>query len=151
MQTSKMLEFSDDKPLFPISTAAKLLDISVHTLRMYEREGLFIPFKKKSSQRLFSKSDIERIECIRKAIKESKISINGIRAIYSLIPCWEIKHCAKKSRDKCPAYWEHTQPCWSYKHEGNDCENQKCRECNVYNDYTDCGKIKNLIKTLSGK
>jgi hypothetical protein len=35
-----------NEPLFPIRTAAKLLNISVHTLRMYEKEGLIIPFKK---------------------------------------------------------------------------------------------------------
>ena len=40
------IDFSNTEPVFPISTAAKLLKISVHTLRMYEREGLIIPFKK---------------------------------------------------------------------------------------------------------
>ena len=59
------IKIQDEEPIFPISAAAKLLNISVHTLRMYERNGLFVPFKKLTHQRLFSKSDIERIECIR--------------------------------------------------------------------------------------
>jgi predicted site-specific integrase-resolvase len=46
------MELNYFEPVFSISTAAKLLDVSVHTLRMYEREGLIIPFKKDSSQRL---------------------------------------------------------------------------------------------------
>jgi len=51
----------DDKPVFSISIAAQLLGISVHTLRMYEREGLIIPFKTRTNRRLFSENDIERI------------------------------------------------------------------------------------------
>ena len=61
------------EPLFPISTAAKLLNVSVQTLRLYEKEGLVISFKKSSKHRLYSKADIERIECIRKAITEKKM------------------------------------------------------------------------------
>jgi MerR family transcriptional regulator/heat shock protein HspR len=44
------INVAHNEPIFPISTAAKLLNISVHTLRMYEREGLFIPYKKDSNQ-----------------------------------------------------------------------------------------------------
>lgn len=77
-----MLQY--EEPIFPVSTAAKLLNVSLHTIGMYEREGLFIAFKKNSNRRLFSKSDIERIECIRRSINEFKISISGIKTIYSL-------------------------------------------------------------------
>jgi MerR family transcriptional regulator/heat shock protein HspR len=78
------LDITNNEPIFPIRTAAKLLKISVHTLRMYEREGLIIPFKKETSHRLYSKDDLARIECIRNAINQQKISINGIKTIYSL-------------------------------------------------------------------
>lgn len=142
------INIADAEPVFPISTAAKLLNISVHTLRMYEREGLFIPYKKESNQRLYSKADLERIECIRNAINESKISINGIKTIYSLIPCWEVVKCSNGDRDKCKGYNSHSQPCWSVKHPGTICENKICRECNVYKNFSECGKVKELIKTL---
>ncbi|MCX7798657.1 MAG: MerR family transcriptional regulator [Melioribacter sp.] len=145
-----MLENIDNKePLFPISTAAKLLNISVHTLRMYEREGLIIPFKKESNQRLYSKADLERIECIRKAINESKISINGIKTIYSLIPCWSVMNCSHKDRKNCKAYNEHTGPCWNYEHPKTICEKRNCRDCDVYQKYTQCNEIKELIKSIS--
>ncbi len=78
------------EPIYPISTAAKLLGISVHTLRMYEKEGLIIPHKKDTNQRAYSENDLNRLRCIRQGINEHKISINGIKSIYSLIPCWEI-------------------------------------------------------------
>ncbi|MEG8946073.1 MerR family transcriptional regulator [Rosettibacter firmus] len=139
----------NDEPIFPISTAAKLLNISIHTLRMYEREGLIIPYKKESNQRLYSKSDIERLECIRKAINEFKISINGIKALYSLIPCWEIVKCSQKDRKNCKAYNNHSEPCWNYEHRKNICEKRDCRNCDVYKKYNQCGEIKELIKSIS--
>ncbi len=80
------MDISKKEPIYSISTAAKLLGISVPTLRVYEKEGLIIPFKKESNQRLYSQADLERVECIRNGINEKKISVNGIKAMYSLIP-----------------------------------------------------------------
>ena len=136
-------------PLYPISSAAKILDISVHTLRMYEKEGLIIPFKKESNHRLYSKTDIDRLKCIRKAINESKISIAGIKSIYSLIPCWEITKCSKKDRETCEAFNTHSKPCWTFKHSNNLCGEKDCRKCDVYGLYSECGKIKELITSYA--
>ena len=138
-------------PLLPIRKAAKILEISVHTLRMYEKEGLIIPFKKESSHRLYSSSDIERLKCIRKAINESKISIAGIKTIYSMIPCFQILKCSKTDRENCKAYNEHAIPCWSYNHISNPCKGRECRSCRVYLDYSDCGSIKDFIKESFSK
>ncbi len=141
------IKIKSDLPVFPISTAAKLLNVSVHTLRMYEREGLFISYKKNPNRRLFSKSDLERIKCIRRSINELKISINGIKAIYSLVPCWSIIKCKKENRSKCQAFNGHSQPCWSYMNK--NCKKQECRNCGVYNKYSDCDKIKDFLKFIS--
>lgn len=138
---------NNDLPLYTISSAAKLLDISVHTLRMYEKEGLIVPFKKASSHRLYSNSDIERLKCIRQGINEFKISIAGIKAIYSLIPCWDIVKCTEADRNNCNSFKEHSKPCWCYAHE-NTCKERNCRECDVYRNHSDCGRIKNLIKSI---
>jgi MerR family transcriptional regulator, heat shock protein HspR len=132
-------------PLYPISSAAKILGISVHTLRMYEKEGLILPFKKESSHRLYSESDIQRLLCIRNAINISKISIAGIKAIYSLIPCWEITNCSKEDRKDCEAFNSHSKPCWTFKHFENICYNKECRNCQVYKNYTECGAVKELL------
>ncbi len=106
-------EVSKDKPIYPIRIAAKLLNISVHTLRMYEKEKLILPYKKLTSHRLYSESDIDRIKCIRTAINEFKISINGIKTIYSMMPCWEVMQCGNEERSKCGAYINHSGPCWA--------------------------------------
>lgn len=135
-------------PLFPISTAAELLGISVHTLRMYEREGLIVPYKKDTNQRRYSRADLERVECIRRAINEDKISIEGIKKMLSLIPCWKIVNCTKNDRENCGAYKESAKPCWAYTHENNVCGTMDCSTCEVYNKFVNCWSIKDFIKTL---
>ena len=119
-------------PIYPIRTAAKLLGISVPTLRMYEKEGLIIPNKTEGNQRIYSEDDLERLRCIRRAINESKISINGIKTIYSLIPCWDVAQCSGEDRSKCNSFNNHEQPCWTFKHPGTMCEDSDCRKCEVY-------------------
>lgn len=141
-------ENTKDEPVYPIRTAASLLNISVHTLRMYEKEKLILPYKKSTSHRLYSESDIERIKCIRTAINELKISINGIKTIYSMMPCWEVMQCGKEERNKCGAFTNHNGPCWSVKGDDTICANKDCRSCKVYSDFSDCNNIKEFIKKL---
>ncbi len=142
---------NEEIPLYTISTAAKLLGISVHTLRMYERAGLILPFQKESSHRLYSQSDIERLRCIRKAINEDKIGIAGIQRIHALIPCWEILPCTQKDREHCNAFKSHQVGCWTYNHKNNVCEKKDCRLCKVYKKAMDCNSIKNSIITATNK
>ena len=136
-------------PLFTISTAAKMLNISVQTLRLYEREGLIIPSRKESGHRIYSYTDIERLRCIRESINEKKISIEGIKTIYSLIPCWCIKNCKETDRKNCLAFLNHSKPCWTFKHESNICSGLKCRDCEAYKNFSDCGSIKENIARLT--
>lgn len=143
------LDNRPNEPIFPISAAARLLNISAQTLRLYEKEGLVIPFKKSSKHRLYSKADIERIDCIRNAISEKKISIQGIIMMYSLIPCWDIVKCSLADREICKAFSGHSQPCWAFSHPDTICENRSCRDCIVYKDIQDCEKIKDSIKNIS--
>jgi MerR family transcriptional regulator, heat shock protein HspR len=140
-------EIATDKPVYPIRIAAKLLNISVHTLRMYEKENLILPYKKSTNHRLYSQYDLDRIQCIRNAINEMKISINGIKSIYSLMPCWEIMKCSNGERSKCNAYLTHNKPCWASKSDDTICAPKECRECTVYKNYGECGSIKNFIRT----
>jgi MerR family transcriptional regulator/heat shock protein HspR len=134
-----------NNPVYPIREAAKLLNISVHTLRMYEKAGLIIPYKKESSHRLYSDSDLERIRCFRDAINKEKISIEGIKRLLSLIPCWTLVKCSEEDRQNCQAIYDSTKPCWAFKHKNNICANLNCRECEVYNSFTNCEKIKQTL------
>lgn len=136
------------KPRYPIRDAAKLLFVSVHTLRMYEREGLILPYQKQTGHRLYSDADIERLQCIRSAINEKKISIAGIKSLFSMIPCWQIINCSEEDRINCQAYSESKKPCWTYNHIDNLCASLECVKCEVYLSFQDCSMVKDAIKNL---
>ncbi len=136
-----------NEPVFTIGVVAQKLGISEHVIRVYEKEGLIIPYRKESGHRLFSEYDIERIECIRRTIAERKISIAGIKRLLALIPCWEIKGCSMEIRIKCPSYFDYEKPCWLNKeYLKGECATNECRECPVYNSIKSCDELKELLK-----
>ncbi|MCX8057653.1 MAG: MerR family transcriptional regulator, partial [Ignavibacteria bacterium] len=102
-----------------------------------------------TNQRLYSEKDIERLKCIRNSINEKKISIEGIKRIFSLIPCWAIVNCSIENPDTCMALKVSNKPCWTFNHENNFCANRDCRECEVYNMFEDCSRIKSKLIELT--
>jgi MerR family transcriptional regulator, heat shock protein HspR len=141
-----MEKTANDAPVFSIGTVARMLDVSVEVIRLYERKGLILASRSNGQQRLYSESDVERLRCIRKAINEHKISIEGIRRIHSMIPCWEHIHCTPQERDNCPAYHLSLAGCWTHRHEQNVCAARDCRTCKVYQLSANCDKVKELIQ-----
>ena len=116
-----------------IGEVSSELNISVETTRLYEREGLLIPQYGSDGRRYFDTKDVAHIRLIRRLIKDEKLSIAGIRWLYSMIPCWEIHGCSHEERSMCPAYWESRRPCWAIKEQtSGSCLTDPCRECNVY-------------------
>jgi len=138
-----------ETPVYSIGTIARMLGVSVQTLRMYEREQLIVSYKGLNGQRLYSDSDIKRLECIRKAITEQKLGIQGIKHIHAFIPCWQIRGCSENEREHCQAYKGSKQGCWGYPHTDDFCATQKCRECEVYRIAVNCEDIKAAIIGLS--
>ncbi len=137
---------NSDAPVYSIGSVARELGVSVHTLRVYEREGLIVPARSSGNQRTYSRDDIDRLACIRKAINEEKISIAGIRRIHAFIPCWQIIGCSERERDVCPAYMNHDGGCWTFVHRKNQCTKRECRTCIVYKGSMECGRVKELLK-----
>ena len=137
-----------DLPVYQIGAVAEMLEVSVHTVRLYENEGLVIPYKKDTKHRLYSKNDLERLKGIRKLIKDKKYSISAIKALYSMIPCWALKNCDQIERDKCPAFNGILTPCWTVKNPSKPCDLEDCRVCDVYKLNYNCDKIKDSIKKL---
>ena len=142
------MTIDSNNPIYTISNAAKLLDISAHTLRMYEREGLLIPFRKNSNQRLYSDKDLERVKCIKNTINEDKINIEGIRRVLALIPCWSIIKCSSEDKKNCEFFSSYNKPCWMLNHKNNTCQDKDCRDCEVYQSFGNCASIKEKLKTL---
>ncbi|NUN69522.1 MAG: MerR family transcriptional regulator [Bacteroidetes bacterium] len=136
---------NDNTPCFPIGTAAVMLGVSVQTLRLYESEGLLIVHKTPGRQRLYSKSDIRRIECIRHAINDEKISIGGIKRMQAMVPCWDIIGCSDAERNACAAFTKSSGGCWTYGHTHSRCAAQECRLCEVYLRSGECTNIREMI------
>ncbi len=94
---------SDDKPIFTIGVAAKMLEVHPRTLRIYEQEGLIRPFRK-GKWRYFTMDDIKWIECLRSMIHDSGISIAAIKKLLQYTPCWNITDCSFEKRKQCTAF-----------------------------------------------
>ncbi len=135
-----------EKFIYPIGVVAKMLDISVHTIRLYEREGLIIIRKTETGRRIFSEKDIERLRCIRSFIMEKGLNIQGIKRFLSFLPCWRLNpNCSMKDYKNCPAYQQSEVPCWALQEKPEICKEADCYACPVYNFPVDCTKIKTLL------
>ncbi len=132
-------------PTYSIGEVAAALGISVETIRLYDRLGLVIISKSERGRRIFSEVDIERLKCIRTAINEHKISIEGIRRMQSLVPCWSHIECPEDQRKNCPAFLRSSGGCWTYMHSNNRRAGLDCKECKVYQLSGTCENIKSLI------
>jgi MerR family transcriptional regulator/heat shock protein HspR len=138
----------NNSPIYTISNAAKILNVSVHTLRMYEREGLLLPFRKESNQRLYSNKDLERVICIQNTINKDKINIEAIRRMLALLPCWTIIKCSDEDKKNCEYYSTYAKPCWMINHNSDICRDKDCCECEIYNSFGSCDSIKKKLKEL---
>jgi MerR family transcriptional regulator/heat shock protein HspR len=135
-------------PVYTLSVTASLSRIPVHSIRQYIDKGLMIPFKKESSRNLFSQVDILRLKFIHKLLDENGLNIAGIRTLLALIPCWAIRKCSNKEREKCQAFISETYPCWEASEKGTPCRNTNCRECEVYGIAGNYPDIKSFLKTI---
>jgi len=134
-----------ETPLLSIGDAARMLGISVNLLRLYETEGLLLPARTEGNQRRYSRLDLERVSCIRRAIQDERMTISSIRKIMALVPCWEIIGCSENDRAQCEAFHNTVHGCWNYTHTNNTCSTRECRDCEVYQSSGDCSQIKTMI------
>jgi MerR family transcriptional regulator/heat shock protein HspR len=116
---------------YKIGEAAKQLGISVHTIRMYEREGILICYKNKAGTRFFNDTDIRWIEKIQSLIADG-MNIDGIRRMLSLVPCWNLYPCDPHADGTCPVFLDNTMPCWAKKDNHCRVDLLTCKECLVY-------------------
>jgi len=131
---------------YKIGEVARDLNIAVETIRMYEREGLVIPEKRDSGQRLFNDEDVHWITCIRRLIQEQGLNIEGIRRLLALMPCWHLKPCTESDQRQCPVFSGVAKPCWMIKSQLPEvCQTADCRHCNVYRSAISCENLKRLL------
>lgn len=114
--------------LYPISEASEMLGVHPRTLRIYENEGLIKP-KRSGGKRLFSKNDILWVQCIRGLIHDDKLSIAGIKKLLEFLPCWKLKGCSSKVRNRCSVLKEFEKKCWE---RTKQLCKRSCNNCDVY-------------------
>ncbi len=83
--------FDSDKPMFPISVIADLLQVHQRTLRIYNEEKILIPERSPKNRRLYSFNDIEKGKFIQYLSRDLGINIIGIKIIFELLKQQEVK------------------------------------------------------------
>ncbi|MCD6217903.1 MerR family transcriptional regulator [bacterium] len=77
---------SDDefnRPRYPISVVANLLDVHQQTLRLYEREGLVKPQRTPRNTRMYSESDVEQLRSIL-SLTDIGVNLAGVEIIMQM-------------------------------------------------------------------
>ena len=73
-------EGADEKYYYKIGEAAKKIGVEPYVIRYWETEFSFLrPYKSKSSHRLYSKSDIEKLLLIKNYLYDKKFTIEGAK------------------------------------------------------------------------
>jgi len=138
-------DFSE--PVMSIGTLAEKVGLSDSAIRKYENACLIIAHRTPSGHRRFSHEDVDRIRNIQRMIQVLGVSIEGIRRLQALLPCWDLLPCNPERLKKCPAFQDNTRPCWMIK--GLDCtpsHGNECRQCVVYRFGSLCTEeIKSLV------
>ncbi len=74
-----------DKPLFPISTLADILNVHQRTLRIYDEEEILVPKRNSKNRRLYTYKDVEKGMFIQLLGRELGINIAGIKIITQIL------------------------------------------------------------------
>jgi MerR family transcriptional regulator, heat shock protein HspR len=69
---------------YMISAVAELYQLHPQTLRLYERVGLLKPSRSQGNTRLFTDSDLERLEVILNLTRELGVNLAGIEIILNM-------------------------------------------------------------------
>ena len=69
---------------YTISAVADEYDIHPQTLRLYEREGLLKPSRSEGNTRLYTDSDLERLEVILSLTRDLGVNLAGVEIILNM-------------------------------------------------------------------
>ena len=69
---------------FTISAVAEQFEIHPQTLRLYEREGLLKPSRSEGNTRLYTDTDLERLEIILSLTRDLGVNLAGVEIILNM-------------------------------------------------------------------
>ena len=73
-----------DRPRYMISVAADLVGMHPQTLRLYEAKGLVRPGRTPGGTRVYSDSDVERLQLIQRLTTELGLNLAGVEHVLRL-------------------------------------------------------------------
>lgn len=69
---------------YSISVVAELYEVHPQTLRLYEREGLLKPSRSEGNTRLYTDTDLERLDVILSLTRELGVNLAGVEIILNM-------------------------------------------------------------------
>jgi MerR family transcriptional regulator/heat shock protein HspR len=69
---------------FTISAVAEQFELHPQTLRLYEREGLLKPSRSQGNTRLYTETDLERLEVILSLTRDLGVNLAGVEIILNM-------------------------------------------------------------------
>jgi MerR family transcriptional regulator/heat shock protein HspR len=69
---------------FTISAVAEQFELHPQTLRLYEREGLLKPSRSDGNTRLYTDTDLERLEIILSLTRDLGVNLAGVEIILNM-------------------------------------------------------------------
>ena len=131
METKYQTKRISTDSIYTMGVASKKIGISSYTIRQYEHEGLIIINRSEKGQRLLSDVELLKVKNIKRMIKEEGLNFNGIRRLFTLIPCWKLRGCTDKVKNVCKPLKNKIVPCWASDVKCSD-PLPSCRDCPVY-------------------
>ncbi|MCD6328141.1 helix-turn-helix transcriptional regulator [bacterium] len=92
------------KEYFSIGVVAQMLDVHPQTLRHYERKGLIQPSRTDGNTRLYSRSNVSKIEMILRLTTDLGVNLAGIEVILNMRD--KIEHLEAERNDLIRAVFE---------------------------------------------
>lgn len=116
-------------PIYAIGAVGLLVGTSPRMIREYEKMGLILP-RKINGQRRFSQIEVQFIAAIQYYLDEVGMSLPGLRVLFQMAPCWELKNCQNRS---CAAWRNATERCFEIvKNKASSCRPELCGGCPIY-------------------
>lgn len=137
------MQISDTESVLTIGQVARMVGVSTHTLRLYEREGLLNPRKSAKRHRLYASVDLNLIRLVRRLL-EAELNFAGIRKLLATIPCHVYKPCCIPRLGHCTIQDQPDRPCWSVEDSWCRLTHQVCQTCHVYRMAADIDRARDM-------
>ncbi len=69
---------------YMISAVAEMYSIHPQTLRLYEREGLLVPSRSEGNTRLYTRTDLDRLEIILNLTRDLGVNLAGVEIVLNM-------------------------------------------------------------------